>query len=158
MIMNIRSYRSEDAERLEEIFRQAVRVIGGKFYSPEQVSAWSGPRVTARRLDAMYTDGRMTFIAEDDTGRAIAFSDLEATGHVDMLYCDPAFARQGIATGLLKAVEVNARLAGVRKLFTEASEAARPVFERSGFNVLYRRDLDVDGVAIHNWAMAKPLH
>lgn len=155
--MNIRAYRAEDAPRLEEIFRRAVREIGRGFYTDDQVSAWSGPRVTAEKLDTLYTDGRATFIAEDEAGRAVAFSDLEANGHIDMLYCDPDHARKGAASALLGAVEAAARAAGMAKLHTEASEAARGVFERAGFAVLYRRDIEVDGVAIHNWAMEKRL-
>ena len=156
-MMNIRPYRSEDAGRLEDIFQRAVREIGRHFYTGEQVSAWSGPRVTAERLHALYTDGRTTFIAEDADGRAVAFSDLEASGHVDMLYCDPDFARKGIARALLAALEQKARASGIARLHTEASEAARAVFERAGYRVLHRRDLDIDGVAIHNWAMEKRL-
>lgn len=155
--MRIRAYRPEDAARLEEIFRRAVREIGRQFYSDDQVSAWSGPRVSAERLNLNYMDGRATFIAEDERGSAIAFSDLEADGHVDMLYCDPDFARKGIARALLAALEQKARASGIARLHTEASEAARAVFERAGYRVLHRRDLDIDGVAIHNWAMEKRL-
>ncbi|WP_300380009.1 GNAT family N-acetyltransferase [Henriciella sp.] len=155
--LRIRSYRQTDAVRLEEIFRQAVSAIGPQHYSEEQVSAWSGPRVNAERLDAMYSDGRATFIAVDGTEKVVAFSDMEPDGHIDMLYCDPAFARQGYATALVRATEMEARRQTLRRLFTEASEAAKPVFARMGFEVRYRRDIEVDGVAIHNWAMEKRL-
>ena len=74
-----------------------------------------------------------------------------------MLYCDPAFARQGVATALLEAVESNARSVGIDRQFTEASEAAKPVFRKAGFLILRRRELNVDGVSIHNWAMEKRL-
>lgn len=153
--LRLRPYRAGDGPRLEEIFRAAVSVIGADFYSAEQVAAWGGPRVTAERLGAMYTDGRSTFIAVDEDDRAVAFSDLEADGHVDMLYCDPAFARRGIASALLAAVEAAAHAKGLARLYTEASEAAKPVFAKAGFAVLHRRELEVDGVAIHNWAMEK---
>lgn len=155
--MRIRSYRPEDASRLEDIFRRAVREIGSGFYSPEQVTAWSGPRVTAETLHRLYTDGRATFIAADDAGRAIAFTDLGADGHVDMLYCDPDFAGRGIARALLAWLETAAREKAISRLHTESSEAARPVFEKAGFVTLHRRDIEIDGVAIHNWAMEKRL-
>lgn len=156
-MIRIRAFQRGDATRLEEVFRAAVREIGIEFYSAEQVAAWGGPRVTAERLGAMYADGRATFIAVDENDCAIAFTDLEADGHVDMLYCDPAFARRGIASALLAAVDVAARAKGINRLYTEASEAALPVFEKAGFEVLHRRELEVDGVAIHNWAMEKRL-
>ncbi|MEM5518537.1 GNAT family N-acetyltransferase [Henriciella sp. AS95] len=149
----VRPYRKRDSARLEEIFRAAVAVIGPQYYTAEQVAAWGGPRVTAERLDAMYTDGRRTFIAVDENDRAVAFTDFEADGHVDMLYCDPAFARRGIATLLLSVVKWQAQMQGIERLYTEASEAAKPVFSKAGYEVLHRRELEVDGVTIHNWAM-----
>ena len=155
--MKIRPYQPEDAGRMEDIFLRAVRKIGREFYSAEQVAAWSGPRVSAERLDGLYSDGRVTFIATDREDRAIAFSDHAADGHIDMLYCDPAFARQGVATALLEAVESNARSVGIDRLFTEASEAEKHVFRKAGFLILRRRELNVDGVSIHHWAMAKRL-
>lgn len=153
--MRVRAYRKADAPRLEEIFRRAVREIGPDFYTAEQVAAWSGARVTAEGIDRRYGDGRATFLAVDRADRAIAFSDLERDGHVDMLYCDPGHARQGVASALLAAVEAEARARGISRLHTEASEAARPVFAKAGYQTRHRRELDIDGVTIHNWAMEK---
>ncbi len=153
----VRTYRPDDALRLEDIFRRAIQVIGAEVYSPRQVNAWSSARVTAGRLHQKYADGRATFIAVDASDRAIAFSDLEADGHIDMLYCDPDFARQGIATALLSAIEEKALRLKIERLYTEASEAAKPVFAKAGFDLLQRQDLEIDGVAIHNWAMQKRL-
>ena len=156
-VPNIRAYRPDDAARLLDIFRQAIRQIGSRHYSAAQVEAWAGARVTEEGLDRMYRDGRATFIAVNGDDEPIAFSDLEADGHVDMLYCDPAYAGRGIASGLLAAVETQAGLSGLTRLHSEASETARPVFERAGFSVLSRRDFEVEGVAIHNWKMEKQL-
>lgn len=154
-LMRIRAYTAGDAPRLLDIFQRAVRLTGRNFYAPEQVAAWSGARVSAERLHDKYADGRATFIAVDTGDRAIAFCDLEADGHVDMLYCDPEHARRGIATALLASVEKAARAGGVARLYTEASEAAKPVFTRAGYSVVQRCEVEVDGVTIHNWAMEK---
>jgi len=40
-------------------------------------------------------------------------------------------------------------------LFVEASELAKPLFERRGYAVEARRDFEVDGVPIHNWLMTR---
>ena len=59
------------------------------------------------------------------------------------------------------AAEVAARALGAERLYTEASELARPVFARAGYALLSRRDFTIpaaDGaVAIHNYAMEKRL-
>lgn len=155
--MRVRPYREGDAARMLEIFQRAVKEIGSRFYSPAQVEAWGGGRVTEERLHALYTDGRATFIGETEDGLAVGFSDLEADGHIDMLYCDPDHAGQGYARMLVEAAVAEAQACGLPKLHTEASEAARPVFERAGFVARFRRDLNIDGVDIHNWAMEKRL-
>ena len=54
-------------------------------------------------------------------------------------------------------MEAAARKQGIKRLFTEASELARRLFERKGFAVVERQDLVVCGVAIHNYRMAKAL-
>ncbi|RIJ23473.1 GNAT family N-acetyltransferase [Henriciella barbarensis] len=155
--MKLRAYRTGDAARLAEIFRAAILELGSRDYSAEQVAAWAGPYVTAERLHEKYSDGRTTFIAVDETDTAIAFSDLEADGHVDMLYCHPDHAGRGIGSALLAAIETEARKTGMARLHTEASETARPVFARAGYIALLRRRLEIDGVALHNWKMEKLL-
>lgn len=155
--MKLRTYRAGDAARLEEIFRAAILQLGSRDYTAEQVAVWTGTQVTAARLHEKYSDGRATFIAVDETDTAIAFSDLEADGHVDMLYCHPDQAGRGIGSALLAAIETEARKAGIARLHTEASETARPVFARAGYATVLRRPLEIDGVALHNWKMEKLL-
>ena len=155
--MKLRTYRAGDAARLEEIFRAAILQLGSRDYTAEQVAVWSGARVTAERLHEMYSDGRATFVAVDETDTAIAFSDLEADGHVDMLYCHPDHAGRGVASALLAAIESAARQAGMTRLHTEASETARQGFARAGYATVLRRPLEIDGVALHNWKMEKLL-
>ena len=66
-------------------------------------------------------------------------------------------AGQGAATLLLDELERVARSAGITRLYVEASEPARRVFERRGYMVTARRDFDISGVAIHNYAMERLL-
>ncbi len=74
-----------------------------------------------------------------------------------MLYGHPDHTRKGLAERLLEAAEGDAVKLGVSRLYTEASELARPAFERAGYVVQHRRDFEVDGVPIHNYAMEKHL-
>ena len=58
---------------------------------------------------------------------------------------------------LLDEAERQAEEIGIVRLFTEASELARPAFQRAGYRVVHRRDFEVDGVPLHNFAMEKLL-
>jgi putative acetyltransferase len=78
-----------------------------------------------------------------------------------MLYCHPDHTGRGLARQLLAEAETRSLAAGMTRLFTEASELARPVFARAGFRLVQRNDFTVPhagrNVAIHNYAMDKPL-
>jgi putative acetyltransferase len=45
----------------------------------------------------------------------------------------------------------------LQRIQVEASEGARPVFERKGFTLVTRRDFALRGVSIHNYRMEKAL-
>ena len=156
-VIALRPFREDDAEGLAAVYERAVRVIGARDYSAEQVEAWvaQGPR--AERLRQKITDGRRGWVAVDDADRVMGFADLEADGHIDFLYVDPDAAGQGVAARMLDELERVARSTGVERLYVEASEPARRVFERRGYRVTERRDFEIGGVGIHNYAMERRL-
>ena len=93
----------------------------------------------------------------DAGDRAVAYALLEPDGHLDMLYCAPVHSRKGLADRLLKEAQDAAREMKLKRLYTEASELARVAFERAGYAVQSRRDFEIEGVPIHNYAMEKRL-
>ena len=135
----------------------AIRVVGAHGYSAAQVAAWTarhpGPDMYRHRS----TEGHVIFVAADADDRPVAYALLEPDGHLDRLYNDPEHSRRGLALQLLAAAETHAKANGISRLYTEASEIARPVFERAGYHVTHRRDFLVDGVSVHNYAMEKAL-
>lgn len=155
--IHIRAYAASDASALVEVFQRSVNGIGPRDYSPEQVNAWASRTPTAEAMHARYTDGRTAMVATDDNDQPIAFGDLEPDGHLDFIYCVPEAAGRGVASALYDRLEATARAAGLDRIHTEASEAARRLFEHKGFVVTARRDLVVAGTPIHNFAMEKRL-
>lgn len=137
---------------------RSILELGRKAYRDEQVSVWASrsqdPEALARRLE----DGRQAWIAVDEAGQPAGLIDLEADGHIDMLYVSPEAVGTGVAKALYDVVEQVARRHGIVRLHTEASELAKPFFERQGFGLLHRRDLELDGVPIHNFKMEKILN
>lgn len=157
----IRPFRHEDAPALAELTVAAIAITATRAYSVKQVLSWAARHPGAPRFieSAAKGDTILVALAEDDAPAAYAL--MEADGHVDMLYCHPDHGGKGLASALLAAVEAHARRAGIARLFTEASELARPVFERAGFAVLHRRDFTIpmgdEAIPIHNYAMEKHL-
>lgn len=156
----IRPYRPQDAEAIAALTLAAIRETGLRAYSPVQVAAWSARYSVQRLLDGA-ARGDVILVAADEADRPLAYTVLEESGHLDMLYCRPDQTGRGFAAALLAAAEAAARMRGVTRLFAEASELARPVFARAGYVLLQRRDFTIDHpegpVAIHNYAMEKAL-
>jgi putative acetyltransferase len=154
--MKIRPFRPSDAEGLAKLFHASVREAGLRDYSAEQVNAWS-PTPPDPQCYVEQAKGRVFLVAEDDEGMPIGYGDLELNGHIDHLYCDPTVVGTGVGAALYVSLERAAKEAGISRLFVEASEAARRLFERHGFVVNARNDLEVNGVPIHNYRMSKTL-
>ncbi|MCA1941157.1 MAG: GNAT family N-acetyltransferase [Caenispirillum bisanense] len=153
----IRPARPADADAMTALYRASVEGVGARDYNAEQVRVWAALAPSPDRWRAMMADGRLVLAAVDASDRLLAFGDLEADGHIDFLYAAPDAAGTGVVAALYAALEAEARARAIPRLYSEASEAACRFFTRRGFTVLHRRDLEVDGVAIHNYAVEKAL-
>jgi putative acetyltransferase len=155
--MQIRPFRPEDAERLATIFYRSVREGALSAYSQTQVEAWAPvpPKPTMYRDRA--ADGRILLVAVGDDDLPLAYGDVEADGHIDHLFCIPEQIGKGAASMLYDVLENRARLLALPKLFVEASEVARPFFDRKGFRVLRRNEIVRREVTLHNYTMDKML-
>lgn len=161
MTYRIRPFGADDADALAGLAVRAILTIGPRAYSHAQVAVWAAKHGDAMRYLARAEQGDAIIVAADGADRPVAYALLEPTGeqclHLDHLYCDPDHTRRGLGDRLLDAAEAAARRSGATRLFTEASEIARPTFERAGYRLSHRRDFEVDGIAIHNFAMEKIL-
>ncbi|MEM7664580.1 MAG: GNAT family N-acetyltransferase [Pseudomonadota bacterium] len=165
MTYTIRLFREDDAQALADLTLAAIRSVGAVSYTPAQVEAWAARHPGPARFLERARNGAWIAVAVDEADEAAAYAlidiEPEHIGHLDMLYCHPDHTRRGLADRLLTAAEDHARASDLSRLYTEASELARPAFERAGYLVQHRRDFEIehDGVAvpIHNYAMEKPL-
>lgn len=157
MRVTIRPYDQRDAGDLADVFFRSVREAARSDYTAAQVKAWLPERPSPGLMHQRATDGRTVLVAADERDRVAGYIDLEKSGHIDHLFCAPEAVGQGIASRLYDAAEAAARQRGIGRLFVEASEPARRLFERKGFTVLARQDLIRHGVAIHNYAMEKSM-
>jgi putative acetyltransferase len=155
--MRIRKYEPADAAHLNEVFCAAVRQTGRLAYSEQQVAVWAANAPDAAEYEERATDGRVLLVAVDDRDRPLAYADLEMDGHIDHLFCHPDAGRRGLASALYDELEKTALRLKIARLHVEASGLARPLFLRKGFTEIARRDFEMDGVPVYNYAMEKPL-
>jgi putative acetyltransferase len=149
----IREYCSDDLAELVELFRRSVREVASEDYSREQVLAWAPDQIDQTAWAAKRA-AKPTWVAIVDD-RIAGFSDLDASGRVDMLYVHPDFTRRGVATALLSKVESEALRQELARLFAEVSLTARPVFERCGFSLVEAQSVELRGQQFQNFRMQK---
>jgi putative acetyltransferase len=153
--LTVRPYQPADAPALSALYEASVRTLGARDYAPGQIEAWASLTPSPESLAARMKDGRTRLVAVTDS--IAGFVDVETDGHIDLLYVAPAATGRGVARTLLETAEALAPLSGAARLYAEASQTARPVFERLGYSVIARRDFEIAGVQIHNWAVEKRL-
>ena len=150
----LRPYLPADAPRCAEIFRSSVEEIAARrlWRRAARGMGRAGRRRTGFRRPAC---GRLTLIAMID-GEIAGFASLKGADQIDMLYVDPEFARQASGRALDRSVD-EARASARRKRLTgEASDTAKPLFERR----LTRRARNLVRIGeqwLANTTMTKPL-
>ena len=154
--MRIRAYQTSDTAALCGLYVRSVRHYGPRAYTPAQVSAWA-ESANAERMAARWSDGRLMLVAVDETGEHLGFGDIERNGHLDFLYASPEAEGRHVGSAIYLALEAHARTQGMPNIHVEASAIARPFFERRGFVLVGRNDIQLGAVAIHNYRMEKHL-
>jgi putative acetyltransferase len=154
--IKLRPYHASDGASLARLFRASVQTLAKEDYTTAQRLAWAPDAMDAEKF-AKRCAAKETWIAEIED-RIAGFSDLEPDGHIDMLYVHPDFHRQGVARALLEHIEARARTLDLRRLYTEASITARPVFEAQGFRVIVPQLVTLRGESMTNYRMEKRLH
>ncbi|TFC00202.1 GNAT family N-acetyltransferase [Cryobacterium sp. MDB2-33-2] len=152
----IRPYCQADATDTLAIFLAAVTETAAADYSREQIQAWARPE--ARELSAWHTamQARNSCVATVD-GAPAGFSDVDAEGHIDMMFVAPRYLGRGVARQLIGHVEARARQEQLTELTADVSITARPFFERSGFTVEAEQHPVTAGVQLTNFKMKKKL-
>jgi putative acetyltransferase len=149
----IRAYLDDDLEAVVRCFGQSVRVIGARYYAPEQIAAWA-PDLPDMAGWAKRPRAGGTFVA-DANGAIAGFVHIEDNGVVDLLYVHPHYERRGIGRELLQMACSWAMRHGAHRLESDVSIAARPLFELMGFRVETERSVERKGVRLRNFRMAR---
>lgn len=153
--MTIRTYRPEDLPRLIALFRRSVVQGAARHYNNEQLLAWASGMEDAKTWSKRLS-GQTVVVCEMEE-QLTGFAAMQADGYLDLLFVDPLYHRQRIATHLYRTLETWAAQRGIRKMFTEASLTALPFFEKQGFEVIERQTVERRGISLDNFRMKKTL-
>jgi putative acetyltransferase len=155
MNIYIRDYQPADARTLTDIFYHSVHATAISHYSQAQINAWARLPIDYALWQQRLND-KPPFVAMVDQ-QAVGFITLEADDHIDWTYVHPDYQRRGIASALYQHLEQQARQRGITKLYVEASELARPLFEKQGFRRVRRNLVCRNDIQLVNWSMEKSI-
>ena len=133
--MEIRRYKSVDLRQISRLFYETVHAVNIKDYTKEQVNAWATGRIDLKEWDASFQ-------------RHIAYVV------TDKLFVHKDFQGRGIATAICDRLENEAEVECIR---VHASITAKSFFERRGYRVVKRQEVERQGVLLTNYIMEKYL-
>jgi putative acetyltransferase len=153
--VSLRPYLPADARRCAEIFRSSIEELAAEDYDDEQREAWASRADDEEAFGARLAEA-LTLLAVID-GAITGFASLKGAEEIDMLFVDPGFARQGVGRTLVNALTRLAQARGAKRLTTEASDVAKPLFERQGFTAQKRNLVRMGEQWLANTTMSKTL-
>jgi putative acetyltransferase len=153
--VSLRPFVPADIKRCLEIFRSSIEELTADDYDANQREAWAS-RADDEDAFAAGLVSALTLVAVVD-GAVAGFASLKGADEIDMLFVAPEFARRGVGLALIDALTRLARSRGAKRLTVEASDVARPLFERQDF-VAQKRNLVRKGEEwLANTTMTKTL-
>lgn len=149
--MHIREFRPTDLEAVVALFTDSVHGLTGEHYDDHQRQSWAPNPPDLERWRAKVATQKL-LLAELD-GELMGMVGFEPDGHVDVLFTAPGHARKGVARALHDEARRQLSQLGVTELFTEASEVARPFFEKQGYEVVHREVVQLRGSSLSRYVM-----
>jgi len=152
---SLRPYLASDLPLLSEIRFAAIEELAGEDYDEAQRRAWATAADDEEGFAQSLEKG-LTLVALIGGG-PVGFISLQDGGLIDQLYVHPSVARTGVATALVDAIEKLVAARGTASLAADASDTAKPLFEKRGFVATHRNTIEIDGEFLGNTRMTKAL-
>lgn len=146
--MILRKYKPDDCQTLAELFYNTIHLININDYSKEQVNVWADGNIDLDKWNASFLS-HYTIVAE--ISRVIVgFGDIDKTGYLDRLYIHSDYQHQGIATAICDKLEQSVNTS---KITTYASITARGFFEKRGYKVIKKQQVQRHKIFLTNYVM-----
>lgn len=152
----VRRAKLVDAVRIRNVHVASIRGLCARDYTPAQIRAWTSHK-RAESVRRAMAEGETMFLALEGN-RTVGFAGFKDR-EVRAVYVHPGFARRGIGTALLAALERTARRRGLRRVHLSSSVTAAPFYRAMGFATVRKSRFTLrDGTRIACVLMRKSLH
>jgi len=154
--MNVRVYHPNDCQEIIELFYNTVHAINATDYAEIQLNAWA-PDIDTIKQEINLNNRFMrdyTVVVEKD-GIIVGFGNRDGKGYFDCLYVHKDHQRMGIATLIANEIEQDTSRKGIPMITTDASITAKPFFEKRGYLVKKKQNVEIRGQVLANYKMEK---
>lgn len=149
-LLTIREYTPADCSEITVLFYQTVHSINAADYTKEQTDVWA-PAVPDSDKWNQSLLAHYSLVAT--RGKTIVgFGDIDKNGYLDRLYVHKDCQRQGIATAICRRLE---QITSQSRISVHASITAKPFFEKRGYHVVSRQQVERQGIFLTNYFMEK---
>jgi len=149
--IQIREYKESDASEIADLFHGSVHAIASILYTSEQKEAWAPTPPDYSAWETRLAT-KQPFVAVN-RDIIVGFAELEKDGHIDCFYVHKNYQGLRIGSQLLKHLIQVAHERNIKPLYTEASKAAKPLFEKFGFRSESTNEVSLRGQILVNYNM-----
>ena len=153
----VRKYHSNDCIYIAELFHDTIHSVNAADYTEVQLDAWSPKDMDLSEWDKRLSNN-YSIVAETETEKLIVgFGVADDTGYFDLLYTHKDYQGIGIATLIADDIEKYIYSNSIPIVTTSASITAKPFFEKRGYVVLKKQNVECRGQFFINFEMQKSL-
>lgn len=144
-----------DVSAITSIFKDTIRHINSKDYTEAQIEVWASSADDTEKWLQRIND--LYFIVASLDKTIVGFSYLTNGNYLDGLFVHKDFQGQGIATKLLRAMEVKIRVIGFDIVESDVSITALPFFEFHAYKVKKKQEKLYKNIVFENYLVYKSL-
>ncbi len=152
----LREFKASDLEAVLQVYQEAIRTTGAKYYDQDQIKAWSSIADLDKKHWLQSLSDNITFIAEAD-GKIVGFGDMTRSGYIDHVFILQKHQGQGILQIMVRKFEEEALRLNLKEITTEASLVAMPVARRLGYKIVTKQVVEHKGERFVNYLMRKAI-
>jgi putative acetyltransferase len=152
--IKLRKYCKNDIDAIAKLFYNTVHSVNAKDYTEKQLNVWATGQIDKSAWNKSFLT-HYTIIAEYD-GIIVGFGDIDGD-YLDRLYVHKDYQGNGIATAIIENLERYAFQNKKVQITTHASITAKPFFEKQGYKIIEKQQVNRDGVLLTNFIMKKKL-
>jgi len=156
--ISFRRASAADAEEVLDIKREAIEELEHWQYSPEQVEVWAPKESYVDTFEQAIEDDRFIVHVAEQDGTLIGYGALNVLDErIDAIYVRPDHHGKGVATAMLKQLELSAKFQDIEVLDIMAAVNAVPFYKSVGYWELEDEVTTIEDVDLELVRMRKGL-